>query len=209
MIAAPSSMVSSKRRIAAFQKQLEKHGVDVDVVIDMEPEELMNERERKSLAMQVRTCYSRNVRSKRPMRLVATDVGPLMKARLKKLGADNWRMDYTEQRFVEMFDKSKVVYLSSEGTEELDTVVEGQVYVIGGLVDRNRHKGYTHERAQELGVRTARLPIGKFLESTKKTRKVLTVNHVYEILAAVVEGLSWAEAMESVLPERSGFKRKS
>ena len=43
------------------------------------------------------------------------------------------------------------------------------------------------------------LPI-KFINM--KTRKVLAVNHVYEILALVSQGKSWKDAFLEVLPER-------
>ena len=64
----------------------------------------------------------------------------------------------------------------------------------------NHHKGLSHSKASELGIATARLPIDEFLNM--KTRKVLTVNHVYEILAAVSQGKGWKEAFLSVIPER-------
>jgi tRNA (guanine9-N1)-methyltransferase len=34
----------------------------------------------------------------------------------------------------------KLIYLSADAEEELETLSEDEVYVIGGLVDRNRHK---------------------------------------------------------------------
>ena len=43
------------------------------------------------------------------------------------------------------------------------------------------------------------LPI-KFINM--KTRKVLAVNHVYEILALVSQGKTWKDAFLEVLPER-------
>lgn len=37
-----------------------------------------------------------------------------------------------------------LIYLSADATEELTTLSEDEVYVIGGLVDRNRHKVSQH-----------------------------------------------------------------
>lgn len=44
------------------------------------------------------------------------------------------------------------------------------MYVIGGLVDHNSHKGLCYEQAVKNGYRHARLPIDEFVEM--KTRKV-------------------------------------
>lgn len=52
----------------------------------------------------------------------------------------------------------------------------------------------------EAGIRHGRLPLDKFLQM--KARKVLTVDHVFEILLRVTEGKSWQEAFLQVLPER-------
>ena len=57
--------------------------------------------------------------------------------------------------------------------------------MIGGLVDRNAHKGYCHVRAEELGYTTAKLPLQDFVDFKELTRP-LTVNHVAEIVTRVV-----------------------
>lgn len=75
---------------------------------------------------------------------------------------------------MEIFPKDKLVYLTSESDDLLEELNEDDVYIIGGIVDHNRLKGLTFKQATEEGLRTARLPIDKYLEM--KTRKVLTVN---------------------------------
>lgn len=50
------------------------------------------------------------------------------------------------------------------------------MYIIGGIVDRNRLKGTTYNKAIEQGIATAKLPLDKFVEMGAATR-VLTVNH--------------------------------
>ena len=79
-------------------------------------------------------------------------------------------------------------------------------YVIGGLVDHNSQKGLCHREATALGIQTARLPIDEFIHLN--SRKVLTVNHVFEILAAVSEGKGWKEALLGTIPERKGVSAK-
>ena len=71
-----------------------------------------------------------------------------------------------------------------------------------GLVDHNLHKGISHKLALNHNIATARLPIEKFLNM--KTRKVLTIDHVFRILGSITEGQTWQEALLGVLPPRKG-----
>lgn len=106
--------------------------------------------------------------------------------------------------FQELFPKESLVYLTADSPNILQTIEDGKVYIIGGLVDRNRHKvrpqrqpgrlapvraelrmySFVHlsrpqslcyNLALEQGIAHAQLPIGDVLDM--KTRKVLAVNH--------------------------------
>ncbi|TXT13563.1 hypothetical protein VHUM_00930 [Vanrija humicola] len=101
----------------------------------------------------------------------------------------------------------KLVYLSADADEELTRLAEDEVYVLGGIVDRNRHKMLCQNKADKLNIRTARLPIGTFIENLP-TRKVLTVNQVYSILVQYVALQDWAAAFEAVIPQRKFFSSK-
>lgn len=93
----------------------------------------------------------------------------------------------------------KVVYLTADTETTLDTIKEGEVYVIGGLVDRNRYKNICAEKARRFGLRTARLPIGA---DRLKSSTVMTVNQVVNILLAFNQTGSWEEALDAHLPKR-------
>ena len=54
--------------------------------------------------------------------------------------------------------------------------------IIGGIVDRNRHKLLTLGKAKAEGIRHARLPIGAHLRMSGSV--VLTVNQVLDVLLA-------------------------
>ena len=56
-------------------------------------------------------------------------------------------------------------------------------------------------KAKDSGIRTAKLPIGRYLASLP-TRKVLTVNQVFEILIKWVETKDWEQSLYSVIPKR-------
>jgi len=55
-------------------------------------------------------------------------------------------------------------------------------------------------KAIDSKIRTARLPIGRFLALT--TRKILTVNQAFEILLKWVETRDWEQALYAVIPKR-------
>jgi tRNA (guanine9-N1)-methyltransferase len=102
--------------------------------------------------------------------------------------------------------EGEVIYLSSESDNVLTHLTPGSTYIIGGLVDKNRHKGICHKRAVARGIKTAKLPIGEFLEM--KSRQVLVTNHVLEIMLKWMEFGDWGKAFMTVLPERKGAKLK-
>ena len=100
----------------------------------------------------------------------------------------------------------EVVYLTSDSPDTLAELKPYSTYIIGGLVDRNRHKGVCYKRAMDKGVRTAKLPIGQYMEMN--SRFVLATNHVYEIMAKWLENRDWAEAFMAVMPKRKGGSLK-
>ncbi|KAI5361174.1 Putative tRNA (guanine-N1-)-methyltransferase, tRNA methyltransferase TRMD/TRM10-type [Septoria linicola] len=103
-------------------------------------------------------------------------------------------------------DEGEIVYLSSEANEDLLELKPYSTYIIGGLVDKNREKGICHRRATKAGIKTAKLPIGEYMDMA--SRKVLATNHVNEILVKWLESGDWAEAFFKVMPKRKGGKLK-
>lgn len=102
--------------------------------------------------------------------------------------------------------EESIVYLSADSPHTLDKLEPYTSYVIGGLVDRNREKGLCQRRAEERGIKTAKLPIGDYMQMA--SRQVLTTNHVVEIMSKWLETGDWGEAFMAVIPERKGGKLK-
>jgi tRNA (guanine9-N1)-methyltransferase len=103
--------------------------------------------------------------------------------------------------------QQKIVYLTSDSQTTLECLENNAVYVIGGIVDRNRLKRATIDRAEnELNVETAKLPLQEYLLANNismSTTKVLTVNHVFDILLKYRQhGNDWNKAFKDVLPSR-------
>lgn len=100
-----------------------------------------------------------------------------------------------------------IIYLTSDSPDTLTELRPYSTYIIGGLVDRNRHKGICYKRAIERGMRTAKLPIGEYMQMA--SRFVLATNHVSEIMVRWLELGDWGEAFERVIPKRKGGVLKS
>jgi len=180
----------------------------VSVIVDCSFNDKMTPREIVSMSQQLMFCYSANgkmEKSDQPMFLSFTSLkGALLEAMKKFGGFPKWIVDHTPEHFTERFSEElanqKIVYLSADAEEEVTSLEPGCMYVLGGLVDRNRHKNLCHEKAKELGIPQKRFPIGQYLNM--KQAPVLTVNQCFEIMAHVYETGSWKEAVEKVVPQR-------
>lgn len=193
------------------RKQLQKNKVDpekskISIAVDLSFDDLMVEKDLSSCASQLMRIYTANRRSTVPIPIHFTSLkeGSPMYQQMTKIGGfHSWDIKIHEKSYLELFDKEKIVYLTSESDNVLDVLEEGVCYIIGGLVDHNKKKGLTHGLATKEGIRTAKLPLTENL--IIKTRQVLTVNHVGEIMINVSNGKSWKEVFKEILPARKGF----
>lgn len=101
----------------------------------------------------------------------------------------------------------EIIYLTSESPDTLTELKPYSTYIVGGLVDRNRHKGICYKRAIDRGLKTAKLPIGDYMQMA--SRFVLATNHVSEIMVRWLELGGWGEAFSMVVPKRKGGVLKS
>ncbi|BCS03301.1 tRNA (guanine(9)-N(1))-methyltransferase [Aspergillus luchuensis] len=103
-------------------------------------------------------------------------------------------------------EEGEVVYLSSDSPHTLTELKPFSTYIVGGLVDKNRHKGICYKQAVEKGIKTAKLPIGDYIQMA--SRQVLATNHVVEIMLKWLELGDWGKAFLAVIPQRKGGKLK-
>jgi len=179
------------------------------LIIDLDFEGLMTEQERKSMSQQLSYCYSANRHAPRPFNLELRGLRrpSAMADALAKLHVDDWRANFTQGFFdgqvLGAHAKERVVYLSPEASDVLDVIDDDAVYVVGGFVDRNRHKGASLQRAGDLGVRAARLPLDGLASLSKAGfSKVLTTKHVVDVMLEVKAGASWDAGLARCLPKR-------
>ncbi|XP_055710071.1 tRNA methyltransferase 10 homolog A isoform X2 [Phlebotomus papatasi] len=181
----------------------------ISVAVDLDFDDLMIDKDICKCVKQLLRIYTVNRRSQTPIPLFFTGIkkdGRIHKTLERNDGYQNWDVKISHESFLELFDREKIVYLTSDSDNVLDTLEDNHVYIIGGLVDHNSQKGLCHKIAEDKGLRHARLPLNENV--VIKTRTVLTINHVFEILLRVTEKKSWKEAILSVLPMRKGAKAK-
>ncbi|CAN4114617.1 unnamed protein product [Withania somnifera] len=174
-----------------------------NLVIDLEFDHLMNSSELHSLVQQIMYCYAVNGRCSCPAHLWLTGCQGEMQDQLQRLpGFDKWIIEKENQPYIEAFQaqKERLVYLTADSETTLDVLDPKHIYIIGGLVDRNRWKGLTMKKAEDQGIQTAKLPIGTYLKMSSS--QVLTVNQVVEILLKYLETGDWKTSFFEVIPQR-------
>lgn len=173
----------------------------ITIAVDLSFDDLMSEKDINKLSQQVQYCYSLNRRAPDPIQLHLTSLGAKTQQRLDHIGDyAGWDINISKESYAEVFGKDNIVYLTSESPNVLETLEPSKVYVIGGLVDHNHYKGHCFTVAQQNGICHARLPIDLYLQMN--TRKVLAINHVFDILLRYTETGSWKDAFFGVIPRR-------
>lgn len=150
----------------------------IRVAIDLDFDELMIDKDISKCAKQLLWVYTINRKAVAPLQLYFTSLrlgGRVQQVLGKNDGYVNWDVNIRAEAYDEVFEPERLVYLTSDADTVLTELSAEDVYVIGGLVDHNHHKGLSMERAGKKGLRTARLPLGEHVKI--KTRTVLTIVH--------------------------------
>jgi tRNA (guanine9-N1)-methyltransferase len=194
-----------------------------EICIDCSFEKSMSAKEINSLASQIRYCYASNKRAKYPTTVRVTSLtGSTLEQLQKVSGMDRWShraFYHTPQSIFQAYaptmidamkkqrERPQFCYLTGDSDTVLETLQDNTIYIIGGIVDRNRLKHATLDRAQSLGMVTAKLPLAEYC--TIGTTKVLTCNHVFDILLKYREhGGDWKKAFLESLPNRKEVSGK-
>eukprot|EP00752_Nemacystus_decipiens_P017701 g15870.t1 len=196
-----SQKINHDKRLEFEEKSIEG---GYRVCIDMAFDDLMLEKARASVGQQVMYAYSANRKATQPCRITLSGLGEVMRAQISKLtGFDTWLGVETDSRcYTEIFNKEELVYLTADSPDTVTQLDKGKVYILGGLVDRNAHKGLCHKKATDQGIATAKLPLKRGDLKGAHT-KVLATNHVFDILVqAMGSGGNLEKIQEKTLPPR-------
>lgn len=165
-------------RKALKHNTMEKSTNPYTIAIDLDFDELMIDKDICKLAKQLLWVYTYNRKADSPLQLYYTGLkeGSRLHESLERNdGYRNWDINFRQQSYLDVFPKDNIIYLTSDSDDILTKMDKNAVYIIGGLVDHNHHKGEALRRADEKGLRTARLPLSEHI--LIKTRTVLTITH--------------------------------
>jgi tRNA (guanine9-N1)-methyltransferase len=194
-----------KRQKIEQKQKLEKSLVQGQrILVDLDFAHLMTATEIKSIVQQLLFCYGVNVRASVPCHLMFSSIDGAIKEAIDRQipSFDAWKVTQSPLPYMQLLqeDKQDIVYLSADSPNEIQELDPKKVYIVGGLVDRNRHKGVCLKKAEEQGIQTARLPIGQYIQLSSS--QVMCTNHAVEMLIKWCEIKDWEKAFKSVVPDR-------
>lgn len=176
----PTRTGPSRKELKKKQQTASENESSLRVVIDLDCDDMMSERDVAKCVKQCLRIYTINRRAEKPLQIHFTGIktdGNIHKVLKKNDGWENWQVKYHfDTDHLQAFQpNTDLIYLTSESDNVLKTLDSKFIYCIGGLVDHNHHKNYCHDRATKAGLKTARLPLGEYVDM--KTRAVLSTYH--------------------------------
>lgn len=183
----------------------------IKLIIDCSFDDLMLPKEVKSMSTQITRIYNCNKMSTHPFEeILVTSFNKRLRARFDheiesyKKWSPLGNLKFLEEDILEE-DKNIVledyVYLSADATDVLVDFDKDKTYIIGGIVDKGRYKKLCYEKANKLGIKTAKLPIEKYIKM--HGNKVLTSLHVVQLMNEYLKnGKNWELAFDTVMPKR-------
>ena len=178
------------------------------LLVDCSYDDLMKPGEINSRNSQLIFCYSTSMKLdvERPLRLSVVGATASLSDFLHRVQREGvWSADITTTSLEHLIesgelDIQKLVYLTADADEEIDMYCSEDTYIIGGLVDRNRHTGITLRKAQTLGIRTAKLPLHKHCDLIGSV--VLSINHIFAFMTYLHCEIPFKTVIEMAIPQR-------
>lgn len=193
-------------RNSIMKKPKHQIATNVKIAIDCEFDDLMNQKEIVSMANQIRSCYSSMRHCQYELPIQVMSFNKRLKQRYDTCNPEytSWKgIQFQSEHLADLItpeNKHQFVYLTADTDNDIQELSPNHTYIIGGIVDKNRHKNLCFNKAKSMGLAMARLPIGQYIKIN--SRDVLVTSHVYEIICRWFECKDWRQAFNKVLPPR-------
>lgn len=157
------------------------------------------------MSSQLTRCYSANRNSTRQFKMHVSSLNARLLERYEgtlQHQHKKWKgMTFSHDPYpITDENRENLVYLTADSENTISELEQGKTYIIGGIVDRNRHKMLCFNKAKEQGIAHGKLPIGEYIKMA--SRQVLTTNQVVEIMCEWLKEKDWEKAFIKVIPQR-------
>ncbi|XP_076065717.1 tRNA methyltransferase 10 homolog B-like [Oratosquilla oratoria] len=182
------------------------------IAIDLQFVELMTQKEKTRLALQLGRVYGSNKKFLHPAHIhfvnLREDSTFYQLCCAKNEGFQDYIVSRSEFSVTQLFQSKDIVYLSPDAQNVLTGIDVNKVYVIGGLVDETVKKQQSFTFARNESIPSARLPIKEILVKgdSGTFNTILTINQVFDILMTYLDFQDWRLAMLKHVPVRKGFQ---
>ncbi|XP_053971885.1 mitochondrial ribonuclease P protein 1 homolog [Hylaeus volcanicus] len=174
------------------------------IVFDLEYENIMSAYETQNCAKQLKLSFAANRIHNDPFNVYFCNANPsglLMQSihqGIPTVYDPEFPLNITSKSYLELFDKSKLVYLSPNSTEVLEKFDHDMIYIIGAFVDKMKPQPVSFAKAKKEGIKTVRLPLAEYLPWGSGSAKNLPLNHVLSILLDLKEDNNWERALKHI-----------
>ena len=83
---------------------------------------------------------------------------------MKERNSEKWLVELRDKDYLESVEAEKLVYLSGDAEEEMESFDKEKIYIIGGLVDHNSLKNITLNKSRERKIKSLKFPIKKYMK---------------------------------------------
>lgn len=190
------------RRGRGYKKELQaKLLQSPTVIIDCSFDEHHGQKELVSMSRQIEHCISCLRRHDKVLKMVVTGLSEQFEQVLCVRNYDKWPVQFSKDpSLTQLCPPDRLIYLTGDASDEMGEFETDKVYVLGGIVDHNKLKNITLNKATSLNIKTQRFPIGQFIQL--KTSAILSINHSFELLMRKLNGESWQDAVKNTIPAR-------
>lgn len=115
----------------------------------------------------------------------------------------SWRNMFTTESYLDIFPRERLVYLTPDAKDSIQTYNHDDIYIIGAFLDKfSLNKPVSHTKALCEGIRQYRLPINENVVWGSGASKHLCIMHMVAILNHVKKTGHWREALTKYIPKR-------
>lgn len=178
----------NRKRILDYQKVVHSYILnEARLVIDLSYEEHLSPKQLMVLASQIIFSHTLICSMKNPASLYLCNLDK--SSRTFDSLQRSWRPDlgylyHTPKSYLDVFPKEKLVYL----TAHTDTILDfnpDDIWIVGGMIDIGTTEPLSAMKAQEEGLRTAKLP--QELLQLRNTEKSLNMSHIVGAMCDLID----------------------